>query len=129
MSNLLKQITTFSTFQYISTNFRWIFILLNFLPFGLSYMDEIEPRYVFGFFIIETIVYCMINYFNTWSRLILPIIAILLICLSIYSFIYPSFSNDKSIAYLNYLTIITVFYAIQILKMKDKFYDIEEATF
>jgi len=90
---------------------------------------DLDAKDIFGFYIVETLVYCMVNYINIKTRLILPIVSIIMIYFTIMSIISPENYSYRWISFIQYSTILVIFYSISLFIIGDKFYEIEEETF
>lgn len=129
MLSLLKQFLAFTLIQTLKVRFRWIFIIINFLPLVLYYFLEFEAKDLFGFYIVETLVYCLVNYFGTIARLVFPIICLILVYLTVESIFNPENYSQRWISFLHYTTILVIFHTVYLFMMGERFYEIEDETF
>ncbi|MBK8875457.1 MAG: hypothetical protein IPN13_16695 [Bacteroidetes bacterium] len=94
----------------------------------MYYFLDFGAKDLFGFYIVETVVYCMVIYLNIKSRLLLPIISILMIYLTIVSIISPENYSYRWISFTHYTTILVIFYSAYLMLIGKKFPEIEESN-
>src|SRR5688500_15697711 len=61
MINLLKQSFAFITINFVQGQFRLLFLVLNVIPIFLYLFFGFNLHDLIGYFVVETIIYCIFN--------------------------------------------------------------------